>query len=82
MYVHVDVNAPMVCRSIIMYYLRYSRMQVGSDFFETTLYAMNTFGRVSVCGAISTYNASEPATSTYILFLEIQPTTIRTILYA
>ncbi|XP_003391770.2 PREDICTED: prostaglandin reductase 1-like, partial [Amphimedon queenslandica] len=33
---------------------------VGGDFFDTVLRQMNTFGRVSVCGAISQYNALEP----------------------
>ena len=34
-------------------------MQVGGEFFNTTLFAMNEFGRVAVCGAISTYNQGE-----------------------
>ena len=34
--------------------------QVGGEFFEAVLSQMNTFGRVSVCGAISMYNATEP----------------------
>ena len=33
--------------------------QVGGDFFEGVIAKMNTFGRVSVCGAISVYNAQE-----------------------
>ena len=34
--------------------------KVGGEFFETVLYAMNDFGRVSVCGSISTYNVEDP----------------------
>ena len=33
--------------------------QVGGEFFDVVLSQMNTFGRVSVCGAISMYNATE-----------------------
>ena len=35
---------------------------VGGEWFETVLANMNTYGRVSVCGAISQYNLKEPAT--------------------
>ena len=35
---------------------------MGSEWFETVLANMNTYGRVSVCGAISQYNLKEPAT--------------------
>ena len=35
-------------------------MQVGGEFFDVVLSNMNTYGRVSVCGVISTYNKSEP----------------------
>ena len=31
--------------------------QVGGDIASTVLYQMNDFGRVSVCGSISSYNA-------------------------
>jgi len=33
---------------------------VGGDIFDTVLGQMNPFGRVAVCGLISTYNATEP----------------------
>ena len=33
---------------------------MGGEFFETVLLAMNNFGRVSVCGSISTYNVEDP----------------------
>jgi len=29
---------------------------VGGEFFNTVIQKMNTFGRVSICGAISQYN--------------------------
>ena len=35
---------------------------MGGEWFETVLANMNTYGRVSVCGAISQYNLKEPAT--------------------
>ena len=35
-------------------------LQVGGEFFETVMFAMNSFGRVSVCGTISTYNVEDP----------------------
>jgi len=35
---------------------------VGGEWFDTVLANMNTYGRVSVCGAISQYNLEEPAT--------------------
>ena len=35
-------------------------LQVGGEFFETALFAMNEFGRVSVCGSISSYNVEDP----------------------
>ena len=34
--------------------------KVGGEFFETVLSAMNDYGRVSVCGCISTYNVEDP----------------------
>ena len=50
-------------------------MQVGGEFFETVLFAMNEYGRVSVCGSISTYNVEDPPkgtwqsdTSSHVLF--------------
>ena len=33
---------------------------VGGDFFDTILPMMNQFGRLAVCGQISTYNDTEP----------------------
>lgn len=33
---------------------------MGGEFFETVMFAMNSFGRVSVCGTISTYNVEDP----------------------
>ena len=35
---------------------------MGGEFFEVVLSQMNSFGRVSVCGAISQYNLEQPAT--------------------
>ena len=35
-------------------------LQVGGEFFEVVLARMNEFGRASICGAISGYNALEP----------------------
>jgi prostaglandin reductase 1 len=32
---------------------------VGGEFFDTVLPQMNTFGRISICGIISTYNDSD-----------------------
>ena len=32
-------------------------LQVGGDISSTIIYQMNTFGRISVCGSISSYNA-------------------------
>ena len=40
-------------------------IQVGGDFFTTVLCAMNEFGRVSICGAISTYNTQDPPKGKY-----------------
>ncbi len=34
---------------------------VGGDHLEAAIGAMNTFGRIAVCGMISQYNATEPA---------------------
>ena len=34
--------------------------QVGGEFFDTVIPMMNTFGRVSLCGQISSYNKTEP----------------------
>ncbi|XP_035673726.1 prostaglandin reductase 1-like [Branchiostoma floridae] len=38
---------------------------VGADFSSTVLNHMNLFGRVSICGSISTYNDNEPAKGPY-----------------
>nr|CAC38761.1 leukotriene B4 [Geodia cydonium] len=49
---------------------------VGGEFFEVTLSNMNEFGRVSVCGAISLYNATEKpkfrSVSEIILFKQLK----------
>ena len=34
-------------------------LQVGGEFFQVMLSNMNLFGRISICGAISIYNATE-----------------------
>ena len=34
-------------------------IKVGGEFFEAVLSNMNLFGRASICGAISLYNATE-----------------------
>ena len=34
-------------------------LQVGGEFFQVMLSNMNLFGRISICGAISVYNATE-----------------------
>ena len=34
--------------------------QVGGEFFDTVIPMMNTFGRVALCGQISSYNKSGP----------------------
>ena len=41
--------------------------QVGGEFFEVTLSNMNEFGHVSICGAISLYNATEKPKCIYNL---------------
>jgi NADPH-dependent curcumin reductase CurA len=33
---------------------------VGGDVFETCLFAMNTFGRIACCGAVSQYDGDAP----------------------
>ena len=33
---------------------------VGGEFFDTVIPMMNTFGRVAVCGQITSYNKTEP----------------------
>ena len=38
---------------------------MGGEFFEVALSNMALFGRVAVCGAISQYNATEPAKGMY-----------------
>ena len=43
----------------------FSICQVGGEFFEVALSNMALFGRVAVCGAISQYNATEPAKGIY-----------------
>ncbi|XP_078588073.1 prostaglandin reductase 1-like [Branchiostoma floridae x Branchiostoma japonicum] len=51
---------------------------VGADFSSTVLNHMNLFGRVSICGSISTYNDNEPAKGPYpfvtILFKQLTVT--------
>ena len=42
-----------------MYTKCFLYFKVGGEFFETVLSQMNTDGRVSVCGCISQYNATE-----------------------
>ncbi len=41
----------------------------GGEWFETVLTQMNTFGRVSICGAISQYNAEEEPKGACILYI-------------
>lgn len=44
---------------------------VGGDHLEAALGALNTFGRVAMCGAISQYNAAAPAPGPRNLFLAV-----------
>ena len=44
---------------------------VGGDHLEAALGALRTHGRVALCGAISTYNATEPAPGPRNLFLAV-----------
>ena len=40
-------------------------MQVGGEFFDTVIPMMNTFGRVALCGQISSYNKTGPDLGTH-----------------
>ncbi|OLV18336.1 NADP-dependent oxidoreductase [Deinococcus marmoris] len=44
---------------------------VGGDHLEAALFAFNPFGRAALCGAISQYNATEPASAPRNLALAI-----------
>ncbi|MEV0199775.1 NADP-dependent oxidoreductase [Nonomuraea sp. NPDC050691] len=44
---------------------------VGGDHLQAALDALNTFGRVALCGAISQYNATEPVPGPTNLFLAV-----------
>ena len=47
---------------------------VGGSFFDTTLPHMNKYGRVSLCGCISSYNAEDPSKLTGpIIHMEVIP---------
>lgn len=52
----------LIANSYINLYPRSSQCpQVGADFSSTVLNHMNLFGRMAICGSISTYNDKEPA---------------------
>ena len=51
-----------------------SSLQVGGEFFDTVVHQMNQFGRISVCGAISTYNVADPPKSKFNKFPELSYT--------
>ena len=44
---------------------------VGGDHLEAAIFAFNKFGRAAVCGAISSYNATEPPSAPHNLSLII-----------
>jgi prostaglandin reductase 1 len=48
---------------------------VGGEFFDTVLPQMNTFGRITICGIISTYSNSEyskgPSVTPLVLFKQL-----------
>jgi NADPH-dependent curcumin reductase CurA len=44
---------------------------VGGEHLEAAIGAMNTFGRIALCGAISVYNATEPPPGPRNLFLMV-----------
>src|SRR3712207_7451322 len=47
---------------------------VGGDHLEAAIGALNTHGRVALCGSISTYNATEPVPGPRNMFLDRKST--------